>query len=132
MKKQNQLKDRLEVGDQLFFFDRKTIIEKPKVISVDKKAKTALLENRVTISRYPDARGYYSPIGKKGDHMITLLNEENDRLYEAHVAKRRLEHHLYTLDTLLKRNPNVLQTSPEDLEIIIKAQKYLNRVFKNQ
>ena len=129
MRKQTQLKDRLEVGDQLFFFDRKTIIEKTSVISVDKKAKTAMLENRVIITRYPDSKGYFQSIGRKTDHLITRLDEDNEKLYEAHIAKRKLEHHMYTLDTLLKRNPNVLLSSQSDIDLIVKAQKALNKIF---
>lgn len=126
----NQLKDRLEVGDELFFYDQKTILEKTKVVSVDKKAKTALLENRVIISRYPENKGNFKVIGKNHGHLVLRLNEELEIIHSAHISKRNIETYMDTLNTIFRNNKNLMEMGKGDIELLIKVHKKLSKVFE--
>ena len=114
----NQLKDRLEVGDELFFYDQKTILEKTKVVSVDKKAKTALLENRVIISRYPENEGNFKVIGKNNGHLVLRLNEELEMIHSAHISRRKIETYMITLNTIFRNNKKRVMCSTAGLEFL--------------
>lgn len=126
----NQLKDRLEVGDELFFYDQKTILEKTKVVSVDKKAKTALLENQVIISRYPENKGNFKVIGKNNGHLVLRLNEELEMIHSAHISRRNIETYMDTLNTIFRNNKNLIEMSKVDMELLIKVHKKLSKVFE--
>ena len=129
----NQLKDRLEVGEVLFFYDRKTIMEKTKVLSVDKKAKTATLENQVVINRYPNKDGSFQALGKNPNQLITLLDEEKENLYNAHIALKRVSKQIPQIQTLLSKvSSDILQADKSDLESIVKLSKTLNKIFNKK
>ena len=128
MKMKNQLKDRLEVGDELFFYDQKTILEKTRVVSVDKKAKTALLENRVIISRYPENTGNFKVIGKNTGHLVLILNEDLEMIHSAHISRRKIETYMNTLNTIFRNNKNLMEMGKVDMELLIKVHKRLSKV----
>ena len=125
----NQLKNRLEVEDLVFFYDRKTLMEKTKVISVDKKAKTATLENMVIVSRYPNSQNMFTPFGKVKDHVILRWDDSTEQVYKAYIARKQVEVKFDKVTTLLRNTKNILQASEADLETLTKLNKYLTKLF---
>lgn len=125
----NQLKSRLEVEDLIFFYDRKTMMEKTKVISVDKKAKTATLENRVIVNRYPDSQNMFTPIGKVTDHVVLRWDDSTEHIYKAYIARKQVELKFDKVVTLLRNTSNILKASEADLETLTKLNKYLTKLF---
>lgn len=125
----NQLKSRLEVEDIIFFYDRKTMMEKTKVISVDKKAKTATLENRVIVSRYPNSQNMFTPLGKVKDHVVLRWDDSTEQIYKAYIARKQVEVKFDKVTTLLRNTRNILQASEGDLETLTKLNKYLTKLF---
>ena len=56
--KKSKLETRLEVGDEVIYFDGKTLMEITKVESVDKENKSALLANRIKVNRQPNSKDH--------------------------------------------------------------------------
>ena len=56
--KKSKLETRLEVGDEVIYFDGETLMEITKVESVDKESKSAMLANRIRINRQPNSKDH--------------------------------------------------------------------------
>lgn len=124
------LQTRLEVGETLLCYDNNSIVEKVSVESVDKKAKLATLSNRVVISRYPDKEGYFAKEGK-GNYIICRWDEEVERFYTCKIARSRVLHFISTIQVgLLNRTSDLLHASQEDIDKLIKLNKYLTKVLE--
>ena len=124
------LKTRLEIGETLLCYDNSSIVEKVTVEAVDKKAKTATLSNNVIISRYPDRDGYFAKEGK-GNYIICRWDEEVERFYTCKVARSRVLHFISDIQVgLLNRTSDLLHASEEDVDKIIKLNKYLTKVLE--
>lgn len=59
MKKNKETK-KLKEGEEVIFSDGKTLMEKVKVESIDKKGGFAILSNKVKVSRTLGPDGYYA------------------------------------------------------------------------
>jgi len=124
------LQTRLEVGETLLCYDNNSIVEKVSVESVDKKAKLATLSNQVVISRYPDKDGYFAKEGK-GNYIICRWDEEVERFYTCKIARSRVLHFISTIQVgLLNRTSDLLHASQEDIDKLIKLNKYLTKVLE--
>lgn len=125
------LKERLAIDEELFCFDGKTQMERVKVISVDKAAKTAVLSNRVVCYRYPDSQGNFPKQGAHSDcYTIRRCDEESENFFKAFKARQRVRTYLRELQVgIMNRTSDISKASQDDLNILIKADKYLTKVF---
>ena len=126
------LKERLAIDEELICFDGKTNMEKVKVIEVDKASKTAKLSNRVICSRYPDSSGNFLKQGaNSGNYRIERINDDNEFTYNAFKARQRVRSFVTEINIgILNRTSDVFGASKEDLDKLIKINKYLTKVFE--
>lgn len=88
--KKSKLETRLEVGDEVIYFDGKTLMEITKVVSVDKENKSAMLENRVNINRQPHSKDHTYHRVERNKEGIAWKKEDALSFYEAFKAKRNI------------------------------------------
>ena len=86
----NKLKNRLEVGDEVIYFDGRTLMEITKVVSVDKKTKSAKLENQIQVNRQPNSKDHTYHRVERNEQGDAWKKEDALSLYEAYKAKRNI------------------------------------------
>ena len=86
----NKLKNRLEVGDEVIYFDGRTLMEITKVVSVDKKTKSAKLENQIQVNRQPNSKDHTYHRVERNEQGNAWRKEDAISLYEAYKAKRNI------------------------------------------
>ena len=86
----NKLKNRLEVGDEVIYFDGRTLMEITKVVSVDKKTKSAKLENQIQVNRQPNSKDHTYHRVERNEQGKAWRKEDALSLYEAYKAKRNI------------------------------------------
>ena len=87
----SKLETRLEIGNEVIYFDGNTLMELTTVVAVDKKEKTATLANNVKVERYPNKEQYYPRIdAKRKSEYRTWTKEYAQDFYKAYNAKNRL------------------------------------------
>ena len=86
----NKLKNRLEVGDEVIYFDGRTLMEITKVVSVDKKTKSAKLENQIQVNRQPNSKDHTYHRVERNKEGNAWRKEDALSLYEAYKAKRNI------------------------------------------
>lgn len=86
----NKLKNRLEVGDEVIYFDGRTLMEITKVVSVDKKTKSARLENQIQVNRQPNSKDHTYHRVERNEQGNAWRKEDALSLYEAYKAKRNI------------------------------------------
>ena len=86
----NKLKNRLEVGDEVIYFDGRTLMEITKVVSVDKKTKSAKLENQIQVNRQPNSKDHTYHRVERNEQGNAWKKEDALSLYEAYKAKRNI------------------------------------------
>lgn len=125
------LKERLAIGEELFCFDGKTQMEKVTVIEVDKAAKTAKLSNRVICSRYPDSQGNFLKHGANSNgYTIKRWDDTTENYFKAFKARQRVRVYLGELQVgIMNRTADLEKASQDDIEKLIKADKYLTKIF---
>lgn len=124
-----KLKERLSVDDELFCYDGKTQMERVKVISIDKEAKTAKLSNRVICSRYPDTQGYFKKYGSNSDNYnIKRFDDHTELLYKGFKSKQRVRNYITQLNLSIM-NQDVLKSPIEDIEKLMKLDKCLTKIL---
>lgn len=87
---ENKLKNRLEVGDEVIYFDGRTLMEITKVVSVDKKTKSAKLENQIQVNRQPNSKDHTYHRVERNEQGNAWRKEDALSLYEAYKAKRNI------------------------------------------
>lgn len=125
------LKERLAIDEELFCYDGKTQIERVKVVEVNKAAKTAKLSNQVICSRYPDSSGNFIKQGaNSGSYQIRRWDEGTERFYQAFISRQRVRSFVTEIEVgILNRTSSIIESSPADLDMLIKINKYLSKVF---
>ena len=88
--KKSKLETRLEVGEEVIYFDGKTLMEITKVVSVDKETKSAMLENRVKINRQPHSKDHTYHRIERSKQGIAWKKEDALSLYKAYKARRNI------------------------------------------
>lgn len=123
--KKSKLKTRLEVGDEVIYFDGKTLMEITKVVSVDKETKSAMLENRVNINRQPHSKDHTYHRIERGKEGNAWKKEDAISFYEAFKAKRNI----------VKLTGGLLETvkvlnflNPEEAEILNKLNSKIEKL----
>ena len=88
--KKSKLETRLEVGDEVIYFDGRTLMEITKVVSVDKKTKSARLENQIQVNRQPNSKDHTYHRVERNEQGNAWRKEDALSLYEAYKAKRNI------------------------------------------
>lgn len=76
---------KLKEGNSVIYQD-KTLMEKANVVSIDKKKSTAILSNKVIITRTTNLEGQFTRLDGKGNAIILPCTTENEQKYNAFVA----------------------------------------------
>ena len=88
--KKSKLETRLEVGDEVIYFDGRTLMEITKVVSVDKETKSAKLENQIQVNRQPHSKDHKYHRVERNKQGNAWRKEDALSLYEAYKAKRNI------------------------------------------
>lgn len=76
---------KLKEGNSVIYQD-KTLMEKANVVSIDKKNGTAILSNKVIITRTTNLEGQFTRLDGKGNAIILPCTPENEQKYNSFVA----------------------------------------------
>ena len=123
--KKSKLETRLEVGDEVIYFDGKTLMEITKVESVDKENKSALLANRIKVNRQPHSKDHTYHRIERNKEGIAWKKEDAISFYEAFKAKRNI----VKLAGGLLATVKVLNfLNPEEAEILNKLNSKIEKL----
>ena len=95
--KKSKLETRLEVGDEVIYFDGRTLMEITKVVSVDKETKSAKLENQIQVNRQPNSKDHTYHRVERNEQGNAWRKEDALSFYEAFKSKRNISKLLPTL-----------------------------------
>lgn len=123
--KKSKLETRLEVGDEVIYFDGKTLMEITKVVSVDKETKSAMLENRVNINRQPHSKDHTYHRVERNKEGIAWKKEDALSFYEALKAKRNI---VKLAGGLLETVKVLNFLNPEEAEILNKLNSKIEKL----
>lgn len=123
--KKSKLETRLEVGDEVIYFDGKTLMEITKVESVDKENKSAMLENRVNVNRQPHSKDHTYHRVERGKSGIAWKKEDALSFYEAFKAKRNI---VKLAGSLLEAVKVLNFLNPEEAEVINKLNSKIEKL----
>ena len=123
--KKSKLETRLEVGEEVIYFDGKTLMEITKVVSVDKENKSAMLENRVNINRQPHSKDHTYHRIERGKPGIAWKKEDVLSLYEAYKARRNI---VKLAGGLLSTVKVLNFLNPEEAEILNKLNSKIEKL----
>ena len=73
---------KLKEGNSVIYQD-KTLMEKANVVSIDKKNGTAILSNKVIITRTTNLEGQFTRLDGKGNAIILPCTTENEQKYNS-------------------------------------------------
>ena len=123
--KKSKLETRLEVGDEVIYFDGKTLMEITKVVSVDKETKSAMLENRVNINRQPHSKDHTYHRVERNKEGIAWKKEDALSFHEAFKAKRNI---VKLSGGLLETVKSLNFLNPEEAEILNKLYSKIEKL----
>lgn len=123
--KKSKLETRLEVGEEVIYFDGKTLMEVTKVIAVDKENKSAMLENRVNVNRQPHSKDHTYHRVERGKSGIAWKKEDALSFYEAFKAKRNI---VKLAGSLLEAVKVLNFLNPEEAEVINKLNSKIEKL----
>lgn len=123
--KKSKLETRLEVGDEVIYFDGKTLMEITKVVSVDKETKSAMLENRVNINRQPNSKDHTYHRVERNKEGNAWRKEDALSFYEAFKAKRNI---VKLAGSLLETVKVLNFLNPEEAEILNKLNSKIEKL----
>lgn len=122
----SKLETRLEIGNEVIYFDGNTLMELTTVVAVDKKEKTATLANNVKVERYPNKEQYYPRIdAKRKSEYRTWTKEYAQDFYKAYNAKNRL---IRLIPELYKQVQKSNFLDPADSQFLIKFNNKIEKV----
>lgn len=108
------LKDRLEVGEKIFYFDGQTQWDIETVESVNKAEKSAILSNNAHISRYPKPDGTFEKLNPTKSYfpnrpglIIRRATEDIIKLRTAIMAYKRIKGYIYNLEQGLMKTTSL-------------------------
>lgn len=116
-------KRKLAEGDEvIFLLNNKTLMEKVKVESIDKKNGFAILANKVRVSRILNAEGYYPRTdGREG--FILPITEHSEMAFQAYRAMYSIHRNLEFIIDKMKN----LQWD-RDADLLIELDKKLSKI----
>ena len=123
----DKLEQRLEIGNEVIYYDGNTLMEMTTVISVDKKEKSATLANNVKVSRYPNKEQYYPRMdAKRNSEYRTWTKDFAKDIFEAYNAKNRLIRLIPDLYKYIQRSDF---NSISDQQFLIKFNNKINKLW---
>ena len=114
---------KLKQGDEVIYFDGKTILDQTKVISINKEDESAKLANQVVVKLKANSKD--GTFHRKGNKTIgyAMPLETGQSFYEAYKAKKNMAFKLQSfLDILSKLNVM------EDTELINKLNSKVKKL----
>lgn len=114
---------KLKQGDEVIYFDGKTILDQTKVISINKDDESAKLANQVVVKLKANSKD--GTFHRKGNKTIgyAMPLETGQSFYEAYKAKKNMAFRLQAfLDILSKLNVM------EDTDLINKLNSKVNKL----
>lgn len=114
---------KLKQGDEVIYFDGKTILDQTKVISINKEDESAKLANQVVVKLKANSKD--GTFHRKGNKTIgyAMPLETGQSFYEAYKSKKNIAFRLQAfLDILSKLNVM------EDTELINKLNSKVNKL----
>jgi predicted Abi (CAAX) family protease len=120
---------KLKEGNSVIYQD-KTLMEKANVVSIDKKNGTAILSNKVIITRTTNLDGQFTRLdGKgKGNAIILPCTTENEQKYNAFVAYHQSKKSLEAIKKWLDDNGK--HKDEETFEKVITLDKKLKKLIE--
>lgn len=121
MKKNKETK-KLKEGEEVIFFDGKTLREKVIVESIDKKDGFAVLSNKVKVSRTLGPDGFYTRLDGKPS-MILPLTDKSELDYQAFKSYFSIKRNLEFIEAKIKD-----MKDKEFSELIVKLDKKISKI----
>lgn len=118
---------KLKEGNSVIYQD-KTLMEKANVVSIDKKKGTAILSNKVIITRTTNLEGQFTRLDGKGNAIILPCTTENEQKYNAFVAYHQSKKSLEAIKKWLDDNGK--HKDDETLEKVITLDKKLKKLIE--
>lgn len=123
---------KLKEGNSVIYQD-KTLMEKANVVSIDKKNGTAILSNKVIITRTTNLEGQFTRLDGKGNAIILPYTTENEQKYNAFVAYHQSKKSLEAIKKWLDKkwlDDNGKHKDDETLEKVITLDKKLKKLIE--
>lgn len=120
MKKNKETK--LKEGEEVIFSDGKTLMEKVKVESIDKKGGFAILSNKVKVSRTLGPDGNYARLDGK-QSIILPLSDKSELDYQAFKAYFSIKRNLEFIEAKIKD-----MKDKEFSELIVELDKKISKI----
>lgn len=121
MKKNKETK-KLKEGEEVIFSDGKTLMEKVKVESIDKKGGFAVLSNKVKVSRTLGPDGNYARLDGK-QSIILPLSDKSELDYQAFKAYFSIKRNLEFIEAKIKD-----MKDKEFSELIVELDKKISKI----
>lgn len=118
---------KLKEGDQVIYQD-KTLMEKANVVSIDKKNGTAILSNKVVITRTTNLEGLFTRLDGKGTAIIKPCTPGNEQIYTAFRAYHQSKKSLDMIKKWLDENGK--HQDDETTEKVITLDKKLKKLIE--
>lgn len=111
-----KLKNRLEVGDKIFYFDGQTQWDIETVESVNKAEKSAVLSNNAHISRYPRPDGTFEKLNptksyfpNRQELIIRRATDDIIKLRTAIMAYKKIKSFIFNIEQGLMKTTNITE-----------------------
>lgn len=108
------LKNRLEVGEKIFYFDGQTQWDIETVESVNKAEKSAVLSNNAHISRYPNPDGTFEKLNPTKSYLpnrqgliIRRATEDIIKLRTSILAYKKIKGFIFNIEQGLMKNTSL-------------------------
>lgn len=119
---------KLKEGNSVIYQD-KTLMEKANVVSIDKKKGTAILSNKVIITRTTNLEGQFTRLDGKGNAIILPCTTGNEQKYNAFVAYHQSKKSLEAIKKWLD-DDNGKYKDDETIEKVITLDKKLKKLIE--
>lgn len=110
------LKNRLEVGDKIFYFDGQLQWDIETVESVNKAEKSAVLSNNAHISRYPRPDGTFKKLNPTNSYfpnrqeiIIRRATDDIIKLRTAIMAYKKIKSFIFNIEQGLMKTTNITE-----------------------
>ena len=113
---ESTLKNRLEVGEKIFYFDGQTQWDIETVESVNKSEKSAVLSNNDHISRYPRPDGTFEKLNptksyfpNRPELIIRRATDDIIKLRTAIMSYRKIKNFIFNIEQGLMKNTHLTE-----------------------
>lgn len=110
------LKNRLEVGEKIFYFDGQTQWDIETVESVNKSEKSAVLSNNAHISRYPRPDGTFEKLNptksyfpNRQEFVIRRATEDIIKLRTAVMSYKKIKGFIFNIEQGLMKTTHITE-----------------------